>query len=252
MSSETKLPRIGVPYRTRKEELTDTHDQIDKYLNAVRLTGAEPVAVSLGLSPADLAALAATLDAIVLSGSPADIDPSLFHAAKHPECAPPDADRERTDFALLEHAFAQHKPLLAICYGIQSMNVFLGGTLVQDIPTEVGTTIQHDWEDARGDPETFHSAHIKGDSRLAKLAGATDVRVNSSHHQSILGLGRNLRIVSRAPDGVVEAVEWTGDTNWVTGVQWHPERMVEYDSLAQVLFRTLAAAAETQKNIVRV
>ena len=108
----------------------------------------------------------------MLSGSPSDLDPSLFHAERHPQTAPADPDRERTDFALLEHAFAQNKPLLAICYGIQSLNVFLGGTLVQDIPSEVGTKIEHEWDDENGAPETFHPIRIEPGSQLAQIAGA--------------------------------------------------------------------------------
>ena len=155
-----------------------------------------------------------------------------------------DSDRERTDFALLEHAFAEHKPVLAICYGVQSMNVFLGGTLIQDIPSALHTPIQHPWSNRdKGAPEPFHAAEIESGSRLRELAGADEVGINSSHHQSILDPGRNLRIVARAPDGVVEAVEWTGDSNWVTGVQWHPERMAESDPLSQRLFGTLMEVA---------
>jgi len=105
------------------------------------------------------------------------------------------------------------------------------------------TKIQHSWEHANGAPEPFHTARIEPDSRLSKLAGADEVRVNSSHHQSILEPGRGLRVTSRAPDLVIEAVEWTADSNWVTGVQWHPERMAETDSLAQKLFRELVLAS---------
>jgi putative glutamine amidotransferase len=84
---------------------------------------------------------------------------------------------------------------------------------------------------------------FEADSRLAHLAGAQQARVNSSHHQAVLEPGKNLRIVSRAPDGVIEAVEWTGDSNWITGVQWHPERMIAADELARTLFRELVTAA---------
>ena len=153
----------------------------------------------------------------MLSGSPADIDPSLFRASRHPETAAADPDRERTDFGLLEHFLRRLKPILAICYGIQSLNVFLGGTLVQDIPSELGKAIQHDWEDEKGDPEPFHAARVESGSRLAQIAGVSDIYVNSSHHQSVAEPGRKLRIVSRAPDGVVEAVEAHRHTNWVVG-----------------------------------
>lgn len=215
---------------------------------AVREAGAEAVVLSLGFSPPHLEKIASTLDGILLTGSPADIVPSRFGARRHPKCADPDPDRERTDFALLEHAFAEQKPVLAICYGIQSLNVFLGGTLVQDIPSEVSTEIEHDWPtDAEPPTDVFHSVQIEPGSRLQVMAEATEAQVNASHHQSILNPGRGLRIVSRAPDGVVEAVEWTGDSTWVTGVQWHPERIVQTHPLAQTLFRDLVAAARTSR-----
>jgi putative glutamine amidotransferase len=235
-------PRVGVPYRTRKEELTNQREAYDKYLGAVCIAGGIPVEISLGLQPAELEAVASSVDAIILPGSPADVEPAKFNAARHPKAAEADADRERTDFALLDHAFAQHKPVLAICYGIQSLNVYCGGSLVQDIPSEVRTRFQHSWPKHEG-PEPHHAAKFEPGSRLAELAGGTEANVNSSHHQSILEPGKNLRAVGHAPDGVIEAVEWTGDDNWVTGVQWHPERMIYQDPLAQSLFRQLIGAA---------
>lgn len=239
-----QLPRIGIPYRTRKEELTGEFKYLEKYVLAVRGAGAEPVVLSLGFSAPHIEKIASTLDGVLLTGSPADVVPSRFGARKHPKCADPDPDRERTDFALLEHAFAEQKPVLAICYGIQTLNVFLGGTLVQDIPSEVATDIEHDWaDDEDHDGELLHAARFETDSRLEGMAHATEAQVNSSHHQAILETGRGLRVVSRALDGVVEAVEWTGDSNWVTGVQWHPERMVQTDPLSQTLFHDLVAAA---------
>ena len=238
--------RVGIPYRTKKEELSNKRDAYEKYLVAVQCAGSEPVEISLGLTPAELKDLARTLDAVVLPGSPADVEPSLFHAARHPNTAEPDAARERTDFALLDHAVTEHKPVLAICYGVQSLNVFLGGPLVQDIPSEIHTKIQHAWTGHEG-PEPHHEVTFDPGSRLAQMAGGNRARVNSSHHQSVLQPGRNLRVVAHAPDGVIEAVEWTGDANWIVGVQWHPERMVAADELSQSLFRELAAAAVARK-----
>jgi putative glutamine amidotransferase len=234
--------RVGIPYRTRKEELSNKRDAYDKYVAAVAANGAEPVEISLGLTPAELQSLAQTLDAVILPGSPADVEPSLFHATRHPKTAESDAARERTDFALLDHAVTERKPVLAICYGVQSLNVFLGGGLVQDIPSAIHTKIQHAWAGHEG-PEPQHEVTLDAGSRLAQLAGSTQARVNSSHHQSVLQPGKNLRVVAHAPDGVIEAVEWTGDANWIVGVQWHPERMVAADELSQSLFRELAAAA---------
>ena len=240
-------PRVGIPYRTRKEELTGERGKYGKYQEAVRQAGGEAVEISLALSDEEMKKLARTLDAIVLPGSPADVEPSRYHAARHPKSADADTNRERTDFALLDHAFAERKPVLAICFGVQSLNVFLGGSLVQDIPSELHTRIEHAWIDREhGTPEPFHIARIEPNSRLSKLAGPAEVRVNSSHHQSILEPGRGLRVTSRAPDLVIEAVEWTADPNWVTGVQWHPERMAETDSLAQMLFRELVLASRKE------
>ena len=235
-------PRVGIPYRTRKEELKSERESYEKYLAAASAAGAQPVEISLGLTPNQLAEEISDLDAFMLPGSPADVHPSLFKAAVHPNCSISDPCRESTDFAILAHAFKEQKPVLAICYGTQSLNVFFGGTLVQDIPSEIATKIQHPWTGHAG-PEPHHPISLEPSSRLAQLAGANEIRVNSSHHQSVLAAGKNLRVVAHAPDGVVEALEWTGDSNWVTGAQWHPERMVADDRFARALFAEFVTAA---------
>jgi putative glutamine amidotransferase len=237
-------PRIGVPYRTKKEQAIGDRSKIHRYLKAVQMAGGDPIPIPLDLSAGELKTLAKTLDGVALSGSPADVDPLLFQAPPHAKGAASDRDRERTDFALLEHFFAEGKPVLGICYGIQSLNVFLGGTLVQDIPSEVASNIEHDVQDDHSSPETFHEIRIEPGSRLANLANRLNgVRVNSSHHQSVLDPGRGLRVTATARDGVIEAVEGTASGSWVTAVQWHPERMVETDAFAISLFRALTAAA---------
>jgi putative glutamine amidotransferase len=243
MRDEKHWPRVGVPYRTRNEELNRTRVKYEKYLHAIEKAGGTAVEISLGLAPDDLRTQARSLDAVVLPGSPSDVNPSLYHAVRHKKSDEADADRERTDYALLEHAFGEGKPVLAICYGAQILNVFLGGTLIQDISSEMPASIEHTWIGSKeGKPEPFHGATFQAESRIAKIAGASERKVNSSHHQAIREPGKNLRIVGRAPDGVIEAVEWTGDANWVAGVQWHPERMTD-DALAQALFQELIAAA---------
>lgn len=237
-------PRVGIPYRTRKEELASERKSYDMYVGAVRDAGGEPVEISLGLTASNLTELAGSLVALVLPGSPADVDPARYGAARHPKCADPDLDRQETDFVLLKHAFDLQKPVLAICYGIQSLNAFLGGSLIQDIPSEVQTKIRHEWKNRKlGVPEPFHSVAVSSGSRLSELARAAEVQVNSSHHQSVLQPGRGLKVTATAPDGIIEAVEETGDSHWVMGVQWHPERMVAADALARALFENLVAAA---------
>ncbi len=253
--SDSKLPenrpRVGVPYRSTNEELSGKSEKYQFYLHAIQEAGGEPVELSLQLSSMELQAKAREIDALVLPGSAADVDPVHYRTPLHRKANPADPQREKTDFALLEHAIAEAKPVLAICYGIQSLNVFCKGSLIQDIPSEVNTEIRHSWENrSAGAPEPFHSVRFEAGSRLSELTGAAEARVNSSHHQAIREPGRNLRIVARAPDGVIEAVEWTGgDSAWITGVQWHPERMAG-DALARALFHGLVKAARLRKQAV--
>jgi putative glutamine amidotransferase len=236
-------PRVGVPYRIVKEELSGERQKYDRYLQAIEAAGGIPVEISLRLPEAELNKLADSLDAIVLTGSPADVNPKLYGKKLHPLGAAADSDRERTDFALLAHALGTHKPLLGICYGVQSMNVFLGGTLFQDVADQIGPSITHPWEkSSEGAPEPMHEIAIEPGSKIAALAAASEARVNSSHHQSVDRPGRDLRVAARSADGVVEAIEYTGDNPWLVGVQWHPERMPGH-GLSKALFRELVAAA---------
>ena len=241
MSTDSK-PRVGVPFRTAAEEAASKRDRYDHYLQAIRQAGGQPIEVSLRSTSADLEKLAASLDAILLPGSPSDVDPSRYRAAHHSATASADPARERTDFALLDFAFARQKPVLAICYGTQLLNVYLGGSLVQDISSELASPAKHDRKGLPGGADAFHSARIEPRSELARLAGELEQKVNSSHHQSIRAPGRGLRVTARAEDGVIEAVEWTADASWVVGVQWHPERMPGH-ALSEALFRQLVLAA---------
>ena len=128
----------------------------------------------------------------------------------------------------MKHAFSEKKPVLAICYGCQLLNVYLGGTLIQDLREETDTPIAHTRHDIVPQPEEdpVHPAILEQDSRLAKIAATVEVPVNSSHHQAVERVGKGLQVTAHAPDGTIEAVEWTGDSNWIVGVQWHPERML--------------------------
>jgi putative glutamine amidotransferase len=239
-------PRIGIPYRTRNEELKNIRGKYEKYLEAVERAGGEAVEISLKQTPEAFQKLARSLDAIVLPGSPADVDPALYHAPPHPKAAGPDKDLEQTDAALLSHAVAEHKPLFAICYGVQFLNVEFGGSLIQHVSTEdesaeLKTTVPHPLSEQKAS-DYLHPIRIESGSRLAHLARGTEAAVNSSHHQAIRTLGRDLKITARAADGVIEAVEWTGAGNWIMGVQWHPEKMTGHP-LAEALFGELVAVA---------
>ena len=242
--TELNRPRIGIPWRTSKEEGAGNLPKIQDYLDAVSQAGGEPVLLSL-VHPEALDLQLIGLDGFVLPGSPADVNPAEYGASNRGKSEAPDLPREETDRAILGHAFAEQKPVLAICYGCQLLNVFLGGTLIQDLHTETGTTVPHRRKDIEPEPaeDPMHEVRFTPEGQLARLAGAANAVVNSSHHQSVAMPGRQLRITAQAADGIVEAVEWTGDANWVIGVQWHPERM-RGDALAERLFSELVTAAQ--------
>src|SRR5712664_2275281 len=248
--STTDRPRVGIPWRTSHEEVKRITNKLQHYFAAVAVE-AEPVHVSLQLSPNELAAKIRDLDAFVLPGAPADVNPALYGAARHQKTHEADSKREKTDFSIIEHAFASAKPVLAICYGCQSLNVCLGGTLYQDIASELHTSIEHSKEGLPPDAaDPIHPARIEPGGEIAQLVavsglarrdGGFDVQINTSHHQSVRELGRGLRVAAVAPDGVIEAIEHEPHKHWVVGVQWHPERM-KGDALADALFRELVQA----------
>ena len=255
-------PRVGVPWRNASEEAKNQRPKIDPYLDAVRAAGGEPVLLSLRQSPEQLKGVAQSLDAFVLPGSPSDVDPARYGAPKHKETNDPDAARERVDSTLLDHALATHKPVLAIFYGTQFLNVYLGGTLFQDLPDERPTTTQHDHEDNA--PDSEHPARIEsgrvadlarrvspnGATHPAQSAGAAELVVNSSHHQAVREPGRDLRVTAHATDGTVEGLEYTGPADWIVGVQWHPERISNSASgaeLSRALFRELISESAARR-----
>ena len=236
--------RVGIPWRTTKEQQQGERKKLDYYFAAIKKAGAEPIDIRLNQPPAQLQAQLSELDGFVLPGSPADVDPSRYGATKHPKTNELDENRDRTDFAILDHAFATGKPVLAICFGCQVLNVYLKGTLIQDLRAERPDSIAHGNTDlppgaAKGDIE--HPVDFKGGSLLAGWNGTAEGKINSSHHQAIEKPGANLQITAKAADGIIEGVEWTGGPNWVVGVQWHPERMPN-DALSQRLFAEFVTA----------
>lgn len=247
-SSESSFrPRVGIPWRTSQEEAEANRPKIKNYEDAVRNAGGEPVLLSL-TNPAKLTQTLPSLDAFVLPGSPADVDPRKYGSANQGLSAPADPAREETDRLVLKHAFAEKKPVLAICYGCQLLNVYLGGSLIQDVRTESGTTTAHRRKDVVPEPadDPRHAARFEPHSRLAEIAESVQTQINSSHHHAVQQPGRNLRVTAHAGDGTIEGVEWTGDSNWVVGVQWHPERMYASPaerSFSERLFAEFIAAA---------
>src|SRR5579859_386033 len=245
----TNKPRVGIPWRTSDEERQGAREKLDNYFEAVRRAGGAPSEISLSQPAEKLTAQIERLDGFVLPGSPADVEPSRYGAARHEKTKTLDPARDRTDSAILDHAIAERKPVLAICYGCQILNVHQRGTLVQDIAAQRPGNEVHGNTDLaagvkKGDAE--HDAALAAGSRLAKLAGAQRVHINSSHHQSIDRPGDGLRVTARSAEGIVEGVELEDERNWVVGVQWHPERMPE-DAFAQKIFGEFVAATERNR-----
>ena len=243
-------PRVGIPWRTSQEEAAENRPKIKNYENAVSDAGGAPVLLPLK-NQHELLRLLPTLDGFVLPGSPADVEPAEYGAVNRGKSEPADLPREQADRAILNHAFAERKPVLAICYGCQLLNVYLGGTLIQDLRADLGTAAPHRKKDvvpeSKEDP--IHGATFDPGSRLAAVAGGAHAEINSSHHQAIEKPGQKLRVTARSTDGIIEGVEWTGDSNWVIGVQWHPERMFG-DAFAERLFKDFVAAVRSARDAV--
>jgi putative glutamine amidotransferase len=241
---------VGIPWRTSQEEAEGNRPKIKNYEDAVRRAGGDPVLLPLS-DPLELERALPTLDGFVLPGSPADVEPAEYGGVNRGLSAPADLAREAADRTILKHAFAEQKPVLAICYGCQLLNVYLGGTLIQDLRTETGTTVPHRKKDLVPEPkdDPRHPAAFDRGSRLAAITGSTQGEVNSSHHQAIATPGKSLRVTSHADDGTVEGIEWTGDANWVVGVQWHPERMFG-DAAAERLFGEFLEVTRKVRNSV--
>ncbi len=237
-SSATPRPLIGITTRLGAEETFYLHRY---YAEAVEAAGGTPVYIPLIPNREYLPALVERLDGLMLSGSNSDIDPVYYSEEPHPKLGPVLPERDETDLILLELAERRAMPVLGICFGMQSLNVARGGSLLQDIESQVANAIKHE----QGQPANRPSHHVRfeADSLLAELAGAETARVNSSHHQAVHKVGCDLRPIGSAPDGVIEAVVDTRADRFVLGVQWHPEIGWERDKFSQAIFRRFIEAA---------
>jgi len=191
------------------------------YATAIRGAGLLPLALPV-LDPADADAALDGVAGLVLTGGE-DVSPSRYGTAPHPELGETHDGRDAFEIALVEAARARALPTLAICRGIQILNVALGGTLVQDIPSECTNPIVHDGDWAR--TARVHEVDVTPGSRLARALGTERPVVNSMHHQAVRAVASPLATVGRAPDGIVEGLEWPTEDWWMVGVQWHPEEL---------------------------
>jgi putative glutamine amidotransferase len=245
--------RIAIPEPTATD-IEYNQRALPQYLSALQSAGVESIVIPLHQSPARIASLIASTHGVLLPGSGFDIDPEHYGEKPIPACGPADPARAAVDQLLLENAFNLRKPVLGICQGLQSLNVWRKGSLIQDLEAVLHTQVNH--RPGREVVEA-HPVQIAADSRLALLAAAQrdspdaqsppDAQfVNSSHHQAVHKVGESLRVTAISPaDGVIEAVELDSPDHFVVAVQWHPERTYTVSPLSRAIFAAFVHAAET-------
>jgi putative glutamine amidotransferase len=236
----SSLPPVALTATTETiREVPRTRANVS-YGDAARAAGLRPYILPV-LAAADADAMLDGMAGLILTGGE-DVDPTHYGAAAHPALGEVHAQRDAFEIALVRAARARRLPTLAICRGVQVVNVALGGTLVQDLPSERPAALAHDGRWGRGD--RVHALDVADGSRLAGALGATAATINSLHHQALARVAEGLVAVAHAPDGVVEGVEWGTDDWWMTGVQWHPEELTgTAEAWDRALFAAFAAAA---------
>ena len=244
-------PRIAIPVPT-STDIDYNQRSWPQYAAAIERSGGEPVEIPLTATPPATTNLINTCQAVLLPGSPADVNPQKYGQDPVPECTPADGPRENVDELLLQDAHNLYKPIFAICFGIQFLNVWRGGTLVQHLAP---LPVNHP---AGSKVAIAHTAAIAPDSLLGTLLTPEEapeqdnflrLPINSSHHQAIGIPGDGLRVSARCPqDAVIEAVEGGQATegataHFVLGVQWHPERSYDISPASRALFDRFIAEA---------
>lgn len=262
-------PRIAIPL-PHSGDPEYAQRALPQYERAVAMAGGEPVRIPLDQAPAEVMRLIERCDAVLLPGSKADVDPAKYDARRDAQTADADSSRDMVDELLLQDAYNMRKPILGICYGLQTLNVYRFGTLIQHIESPVKhasgrqVAVAHSVEidlgsklaeivgSRSGEGHGFSHAAQPGNERAsAREAQPLVVPVNSSHHQAADLVGDGLRAVARSPqDGVIEALEGTSADHFVLAVQWHPERSVDDDEPSRAIFRALVDAARARQEKV--
>jgi putative glutamine amidotransferase len=238
----TGRPFIGITMRHELE--TERFYLARHYGEAVAAAGGVPVHIPLIPAPELISALVERLDGLLLPGSASDVDPLRYGREPHAKLGPVHPLKDETDLLVLKEAEERRLPLLAICFGMQVWNVYRGGSLIQDIASEVPKALKHE----QGAPRDrrSHKVKIRPESLLKSLAGEVEVLVNSHHHQALEQLGEGLQASAWSSDGLVEAVEEVREGRWALGVQWHPEIGWESDRLSSNIFRSFLDAATSR------
>ena len=247
-----KRPIIGIPTQNLQSiggvspDIPASWVMSHRYVHALTRVGAIPWLIPLlGEDTATLRGVYEGLDGVFLPGG-ADIDPASYGAERQPTCDRSDPPRDRVELMLVQWAMEEGKPVLGVCRGLQLINLAAGGTLHQDLTNLKPDSIKHDYfpfRDGYARDHLAHSVRVVEGTRLHRLAGVTELPVNSMHHQGIDKLGAGLVASAIAPDGVIEGIEST-DGHFLVGVQWHPEVFVDVDATMRRLFEAFIAAAD--------
>ena len=213
------------------------------YSEAVEATGGLPVHIPLIPDKEFISSVINGLDGILLPGCDSDVDPLHYGEEPHPNLGKVVPEKDATDLLVLEEVERRNLPLLAICYGVQVLNVFRGGTLIQDINEQVVDSLEH----RQGEPvaRNSHDITLERDSLLFELASKSsdeNLSVNSHHHQAVRRPGENLRAVAWANDGVIEGIQDVRPERFILGVQWHPELAWSTDRFSRSIFDSFVSA----------
>lgn len=209
------------------------------YIDAIQKAGGIPLVIPIGIDQVKIKSLLSRLDGLLLSGG-GDIDPRTFKGASHPKVYGTSPERDSLEFYLLEAAVTSNKPFLAICRGIQVLNVAFGGDLYTHIQDQVEKSLKHDWFPKFPRDKLAHTVRLIPGSKLHRIFNTDEIRVNSLHHQGIKTVGKGLKATAFAPDGLVEGLEVDG-AGFALGVQWHPECLPD-DTKMQDLFKAFISA----------
>lgn len=213
------------------------------YTRAVESSGGIPIVIPYTGNEETLSRYIEICDGVLFSGG-CDIEPKKFGEEKKETCGVIQLFRDKLELSFFKRAYETKKAIMGICRGIQLINVALGGTLYQDIPTEIETDIPHRQKVAKNLPS--HEVKIISDTPLMELIGSERMSANSFHHQSIKALGEGLEVMALADDGIIEAVYYAGE-NYIRGYQWHPERLFETNGDNAALFDNFIAACKENK-----
>jgi len=238
--TQHQRPMIGITSSLIRKRSGSLVCQVGQaYINSIQKAGGIPLMIPVGKDTPSLDSLLSRLDGVLFTGG-ADIDPLRFNAQTHPRVYGVSQARDTLEFTLIEKALEGDMPMLAICRGIQVLNVAFGGSLYLDIEDQKPNALKHDWFPGYARDKLAHSVKLFPGSRLNSIFGTPEIQVNSLHHQGISQIGENLKATAFSPDGLIEGLE-VKEKSFALGVQWHPESMPD-DPGMQRLFQAFIKA----------